>query len=63
MLRPLIIFCEEYKLWNTSLCYFLHLPAASCLLGTNILLKYFFSNILNVGYVFLLVTEIKQAKL
>jgi hypothetical protein len=40
----LIIFCEEYKLWSSSACSFLHRPVTSSLLGPNIPLSTLFSN-------------------
>jgi hypothetical protein len=42
-----ILFGEEYKSLSTSLYSFLHSPATSSLLGTNILLITLFSNILS----------------
>jgi hypothetical protein len=38
---------EEYKLWSTSLCKFLHLAVTSSLLGPNILISALFSNTFN----------------
>jgi hypothetical protein len=43
----LIIFCEEYRLWISSLWNFLHDPSTS-LLGPNILLNTLFSNTLSL---------------
>jgi hypothetical protein len=42
-LLNLIIFCEAYKLWSSSLCSVLQRPATSSLLGPNILLSTLFS--------------------
>ena len=39
---------EEYKLFSSSLCNFLHFPVASSLLGPNILLNTLFSNTLSL---------------
>jgi hypothetical protein len=39
---------DEYKLWSSSLCNFLHSPVTSSLLGPNILLRTLFSNILSL---------------
>jgi hypothetical protein len=44
----LIILCEEYKLCNTSICSFLHLPVTPSLFGPNILLSALFSNTLSL---------------
>jgi hypothetical protein len=43
----LMIIGEEYKLWSSPLCNFLHPPVTSSLLGPNILLRTFFSDTLN----------------
>ena len=43
------IFGEEYRSLSSSLCSFLYSLVTSSLLGTNILLKTFFSNTLNLG--------------
>jgi hypothetical protein len=37
-LIALIMFCEVYKLWSSSLCSLLQTPAPSSLLGPNFLL-------------------------
>jgi hypothetical protein len=39
-----VIFVEEYKLWNSWLCTFLHPLAPSFLIDTNILFSTLFSN-------------------
>jgi hypothetical protein len=39
---------DEYKLWSSSLCNFLHSPVTSSLLGQNILLRTLFSDILSL---------------
>jgi hypothetical protein len=39
---------DEYKLWSSSLCNFLHSPVTSSLLGQNILLRILFSNTLSL---------------
>jgi hypothetical protein len=43
----LIILCQEYKLWSSSLCRFLQPPLTSSLFGPNILLNTLFSNTLS----------------
>jgi hypothetical protein len=40
--------CWKYKVWNYSLCSFLHPPDISSLFGPNILLSTLFSNTLNL---------------
>jgi hypothetical protein len=44
----LIILCEEYNSWSSSLCSFLHPPDTSALFGQNILLSILFSNTLSL---------------
>jgi hypothetical protein len=44
----LIIHCEEYKVWSSSLCSFLQPPVTSSLSGPNILLNTLFSNTLSL---------------
>jgi len=43
-----IIFCEEYRSLNSSVCSFLHSNVPSSLLGPNILLDTLFSNTLSL---------------
>jgi tellurite resistance protein TehA-like permease len=39
---------DEYKIWSSPLCNFLHSPIASSFLGQNIILSTLFLNILNL---------------
>jgi len=43
-LSTVIMFGEEWKLWNSSLCSLLYSPSTCSLLGRNILLSTLFSN-------------------
>jgi hypothetical protein len=47
-LTCLMISGEEYKLWSSSFCSFLHSPVTSSLLGPNILLRTVFANTLSL---------------
>jgi hypothetical protein len=47
-LITLIMLGEEYKLWSSSSCSFLHPPVTSSLFGPNILLNTLFSHILHI---------------
>jgi hypothetical protein len=47
---------DEYKLWSSSLCNFLHSPVTSSFLGPNILLRTLFSDDLSLLKI---TTEIK----
>jgi hypothetical protein len=44
----LIILAEEYKIWSSSLCSFLHPPVTASIFGQNILLNTLFSNTLSL---------------
>jgi hypothetical protein len=44
----LVIFCEEFRSWNFSLCSFLHCNITSCHLDLNISLITLISNILHM---------------
>jgi hypothetical protein len=39
---------DEYKLWSSLLCNFLHSPVTSCLIDPNMLLSTLFSNTLSL---------------
>jgi hypothetical protein len=57
-----IIFCEKYKLWSSSLYNILHLYVTSSLLGRNILLINLFSNTLNLGPSFSVLDQFNKNK-
>jgi putative effector of murein hydrolase LrgA (UPF0299 family) len=42
------MFIEEYYVWNSLLCSFLHLPVTSSILGLYILLSSLYSNALDL---------------
>jgi hypothetical protein len=44
----LIISVDEYRLWSSPLCIFLHSPITSSLLGPNILHSTLYSNTLSL---------------
>jgi hypothetical protein len=46
----LIMLGEEYKLWSSSVCSFLHPPVTSSLFRPNILLNTLFSNSLSTCF-------------
>jgi len=48
----LILFCEDYKFWNSSLCNFCSPPVTTSLFSTNIFLSIPFPNTLNLLFSF-----------
>jgi hypothetical protein len=44
----LLIFEDEYKIWRSSVCNFLHSPVTSSLLCSNILLRTMYPNTLSL---------------